>query len=71
MKILIADDDTISRRLTQKVLERAGYEVLAVENGVSAAKFLADPDCPRLALLDWVMPGLDGPSVCRMMTPLC
>jgi diguanylate cyclase (GGDEF)-like protein len=67
MKILIADDDTISRRLTQKVLERAGYEVLAVENGVSAAKSLAGPDCPRLALLDWVMPGLDGPSVCRMI----
>jgi diguanylate cyclase (GGDEF)-like protein len=67
MKILIADDDTISRHLTQKVLERAGYEVLAVENGVSAVKSLAGPDCPRLALLDWVMPGLDGPSVCRMI----
>jgi len=67
MKILIADDDTISRRLTQKALERAGYEVLAVENGTSAAESLAGPDGPRLALLDWVMPGLDGPSVCRMI----
>jgi predicted signal transduction protein with EAL and GGDEF domain len=66
MKILIADDDAISRRLTQKTLERAGYEVLAVEDGLSAAKSLSSSDSPKLALLDWVMPGLDGPSVCRM-----
>ena len=67
MKILIADDDAISRRLTQKALERAGYEVLAVDNGISAAESLAGPDSPRLVLLDWVMPGLDGPSVCRIL----
>jgi len=67
MKILIADDDAISRRLTQKALERAGYEVLAVDNGISAAESLAGPDSPRLVLLDWVMPGLDGPSVCRII----
>ena len=65
MKILIADDDAMSRRLLQKTLERAGYEVVAVENGVLARESLFRQDGPRLALLDWVMPELDGPGVCR------
>ena len=65
MKILIADDDTMSRRLLQKTLERVGYEVIAVENGMLAKDQLCSKDGPRLALLDWVMPELDGPGVCR------
>ena len=67
MKILIADDETISRRLLEKILQRAGYEVLAVENGRLAADQLCRPDGPRLALLDWMMPGLDGPGVCSVV----
>jgi two-component system cell cycle response regulator len=65
MRILIADDDTISRRLLEKTLEREGYEVIAVDNGRLALQQLSLPDGPRLALLDWVMPELDGPAVCR------
>jgi two-component system cell cycle response regulator len=65
MRILIADDEAMSRRLLQKTLERAGYEVIAVENGRQAADQLCGKDGPRLALLDWVMPELDGPGVCR------
>lgn len=65
MKILIADDDAMSRRLLQKTLERAGYEVIAVENGLVAKESLFRQDGPRLALLDWVMPELDGPGVCN------
>jgi two-component system cell cycle response regulator len=65
VKILIADDDTMSRRLLQKTLERVGYEVTAVENGMLAKDELCRQDGPRLALLDWVMPELDGPGVCR------
>jgi diguanylate cyclase (GGDEF)-like protein len=65
MRILIADDELMSRRLLQKTLERAGYEVTAVENGRLAADQLCIMDGPRLALLDWVMPELDGPGVCR------
>jgi predicted signal transduction protein with EAL and GGDEF domain len=67
MKILIADDDAISRCLVQKTLEREGYEVLVVENGSSAAECLSSDEGPRLALLDWVMPELDGLSVCRQI----
>jgi two-component system, cell cycle response regulator len=65
MRILIADDVLMSRKLLQKTLERAGYEVTAVENGRLAADQLCPPNGPRLALLDWVMPELDGPGVCR------
>jgi diguanylate cyclase (GGDEF)-like protein len=65
MKILIADDELISRKLLQKTLERAGYEVTAVENGRMAADQLCPANGPRLALLDWVMPELDGLGVCR------
>jgi len=63
--MLIADDEAMSRRLLQKTLERAGYEVTVTENGHQAAEQLCRLDGPRLALLDWIMPGLDGPGVCR------
>lgn len=65
MKILIAEDDPISRKLLHKALERSGYDVVAVENGKQALEALCALDAPRLALLDWVMPELDGPGVCR------
>jgi two-component system cell cycle response regulator len=65
MKILIADDEALSRHLLEKTLQKAGYEVLAVQNGSVAVRELCKPDGPRLALLDWEMPELDGPDVCR------
>jgi predicted signal transduction protein with EAL and GGDEF domain len=64
MRILIADDDLITRRLLQKTLERAGYEVTAVENGRLALECLSSRGGPRLALLDWLMPELNGLKVC-------
>jgi two-component system, NtrC family, sensor kinase len=64
VKILIADDEPMSRRLLEKTLEREGYEVIAVDNGRLALQQLSLPDGPRLALLDWMMPELDGPGVC-------
>ena len=65
MRILIADDDALSLRLLERSLERDGYEVTSVQNGRLAAEHLCRHDGPRLALLDWVMPELDGPAVCR------
>src|SRR5580704_15064045 len=64
-KILIADDDAITRRLLEKTLEQAGYEVTVAENGRGALEYLSRMDGPRLALLDWLMPGLSGVEVCR------
>jgi two-component system, cell cycle response regulator len=65
MKILIADDDPISRRILQAALERLGHEVVAVDGGAAALTALGTPDAPRLAILDWMMPGVDGLTVCR------
>ncbi|MGC2297600.1 MAG: diguanylate cyclase [Acidobacteriaceae bacterium] len=65
MKILIADDDSVSRLLMQRTLQKFGYEVLLAENGRAAAEILSRADGPRLALVDWMMPELDGPGLCR------
>jgi len=65
VKILLADDDAVSRRLLQRSLERSGFEVVCVADGVGAAERLRAPGGPRIAILDWVMPGKDGPTVCR------
>src|SRR6201998_2136983 len=65
MRILIADDELMSRRLFENTMQRAGNEVTAVANGQLAAAELCKPEGPRLALLDWIMPELDGPGVCR------
>ncbi|GAC1668284.1 MAG: diguanylate cyclase [Candidatus Acidiferrum sp.] len=65
MNILVADDDLLSRRLLENVLSRAGYQVTAVRNGLLAAEQLCRLGGPRLALLDWDMPEMDGLGVCR------
>lgn len=65
MRILIAEDDGMTRRLLQKTLEQAGYEVVGAENGRAALESLSSKNGPRLALLDWIMPGLNGLEVCR------
>jgi two-component system cell cycle response regulator len=65
MKILVADDEAVSRRLIERTLERYGYEVITASDGAAAARELAKPDGPRLALIDWMMPEMDGPEVCR------
>jgi phosphoserine phosphatase RsbU/P len=65
MKILIADDDPVSRRLLQLTLLSWGYEALAAQDGQEAWQALQQEDGPALAILDWLMPGLDGLEVCR------
>jgi len=67
MKILIADDEPVSRRLIERTLERYGYEVITAGDGAAAILELIKPDGPRLALIDWMMPELDGPEVCRQL----
>jgi two-component system, cell cycle response regulator len=65
MRILIADDEPISRKLLHATLERLGHEVVAVADGSAAIEALLAPDAPRLAILDWMMPGMNGLEVCR------
>ena len=64
MKILIAEDDPISRRMLEGMLVKWGYEVTAAGDGVKALEVFRE-NRPPLAILDWVMPGMDGTEVCR------
>jgi DNA-binding response OmpR family regulator len=64
-KVLIAEDDPISRRLLEAFLTRWGYEVAVVTSGTEALQALEKKDAPRLAVLDWMMPGLEGVQVCQ------
>jgi diguanylate cyclase (GGDEF)-like protein len=65
MKILVADDDRVSRRLMERMLQQNGYEVITAENGQQVVDALTKEGGPRLAVINWMMPDLDGPSVCR------
>jgi diguanylate cyclase (GGDEF)-like protein len=62
---LIAEDDPISRRILQSWLQKWNYHVIALENGSDAWNALQREDSPPMAILDWMMPGLDGIEVCR------
>jgi two-component system, cell cycle response regulator len=64
-RILMADDDTIFRRMLQSFLFKWGYEVVIAEDGTEALRILERNDAPSLALLDWKMPGMEGPRVCQ------
>jgi two-component system cell cycle response regulator len=65
MRILIAEDDATSRLLLTRVLENWGYEVTVTKDGAEALQALEADVAPRLAILDWMMPGMDGVDVCR------
>ncbi len=66
MQILIADDDPISLRLLESAIEKWGsYEVVTVRDGLAAWDVMRSEDPPPLAILDWMMPGLDGIDLCR------
>lgn len=65
MRVLIAEDDPVSRHHLASTLTRLGQEVIAVANGSAALATLLHPGGPRLAILDWMMPGADGLTVCR------
>jgi DNA-binding response OmpR family regulator len=65
MRILIAEDEPVSRRLLQKSLEHWGYEAVVCVDGTEAWSALQGEDAPPIAVLDWMMPGMDGPDICR------
>jgi DNA-binding response OmpR family regulator len=65
MRILIAEDDAISRRLLESSLTKWGHDVVAVSDGRAALDILMAPGAPSLAILDWMMPEMDGVQVCQ------
>lgn len=65
MRVLIVEDDQVTRRIISEMLKRWGYEVLVAKDGMEAWELLRQKDAPRLVIMDWMMPVLDGLEVCR------
>jgi two-component system cell cycle response regulator len=65
MRVLVADDEIVSRRLIETSVRRWGYDAIVAKDGLEASQILQRPDAPKLAVLDWMMPGLDGIELCR------
>lgn len=68
MRALIADDEATNRIVLKRLLTQWGYEVVVADNGKKAWEVLSGPEPPRLAVLDWLMPELDGVDICRMLS---
>ncbi|MCR9210861.1 MAG: response regulator, partial [bacterium] len=65
MKLLIADDNPVWRNLISAAVENWGYRIELASDGNEAYELLQSDDPPRLALLDWLMPGMEGVEICR------
>ena len=65
MKILIAEDDLTSRRILEAILAKWNYEVIATGDGLEAWQALQTENAPPIAIIDWMMPGMDGVDFCR------
>jgi len=70
MRVLIAEDDRTSRAILTAVLEKHGHEVVETTNGEEAWLVLQQRDAPRLVILDWMMPAMDGLEVVRRVRAL-
>ena len=65
--VLIAEDEAASRRLLEATLRRWGHEVVVTVDGDAAWAALQRSDAPSVAILDWVMPGVEGVEICRRL----
>ncbi len=65
MNVLIAEDDRVTGEILARTLQRLGYETTLVSDGARAWQALSAAVTPTLAILDWMMPEMDGPDVCR------
>jgi CheY-like chemotaxis protein len=69
-RILIAEDDVVSRTVLERTLRGWGHDVVVTRDGTQAWEALLADDAPSLAILDWMMPGLEGPEICRRLRAL-
>ena len=70
MRILVAEDDAVTRRLLEVTLGRLGWDVITAPDGDAAWRVfetLKGKNAPELAVLDWMMPGLEGIEICRRL----
>jgi phosphoserine phosphatase RsbU/P len=65
MRILIAEDDPVSRAVLERTLKKWGHDLVVTCDGSAAWQVLKGDDAPKMAILDWMMPGMDGPELCR------
>ncbi len=70
MRILVAEDECVTRRILQALLHNWGDEAVTVSDGLAAWQLLDRADAPSLAILDWMMPGLDGLEICQRLRQL-
>jgi diguanylate cyclase (GGDEF)-like protein len=70
VKILVAEDESVTRGGIISLLIKWGYEALETDNGLAAWQALQEPDAPRLAIIDWMMPGMNGAQLCRTVRQL-
>ena len=70
MRVLIAEDDPVSGKILERNLTKWGYDVVVTHNGEEAWQALQRSDAPALAILDWMMPKMDGIEVCRRVREL-
>jgi CheY-like chemotaxis protein len=70
LRVLVADDDPVSRAVVAAILRKGGYHVELATDGNEAWAKLRAPDPPSMAVMDWMMPGLDGPEICRRLRTL-
>ena len=70
MKVLVAEDDRVSRQILTTWLKKWGYEIVIALDGEQAWEELQKPDAPPMAILDWMMPGLDGLEITRRVREL-
>jgi diguanylate cyclase (GGDEF)-like protein len=65
MRVLAAEDNPVFRAMLRSMLSKWGYDPVMARDGNEAWEILDAPDAPKLALLDWMMPGMDGVEICR------
>jgi diguanylate cyclase (GGDEF)-like protein len=65
MKVLVAEDNPVSQLMLRALLDKWGYDVVPARDGIEAWRILESANPPRLAILDWMMPGMDGVELCR------
>src|SRR5215471_4478061 len=65
MRVLAAEDNPVFQSMLRTLLRKWGYDAVLAQDGNEALRILESDDAPRLAVLDWMMPGLDGVEICR------
>jgi DNA-binding response OmpR family regulator len=70
MRVLVAEDDSVTRRVLEATLSRIGFDVITASDGTATWRMLETldgKDAPELVVLDWMMPGIDGIEICRKL----